>query len=380
MRSIRLSAPGLVLAAALFATGCAGHGKYTEQHISAAKEKMQAMKSATEWEMAKQAFLAGDLEKAKKGVDRSLALNPNVAKSHVLKGRILLEMGDLESAANSLMTAQTIDPTFVEAAYYLGICYERFTQKDKALEAYTKAADLDQAAPQYAIAAAEMMVDLGKVDEAQAYLETRRVTFEHNAGVRQTLGHIALIKGDNERAVTLFSEARLLAPDDQDILEDLARAQVEVSQFADAENNLAKLLGTPEFKNRRDLQMIRARCLVQVERPLEARQILIGLTTDQAGSADTEAWIELGNVAYLLKDMQRVRQASSRVVAIAPQRAEGYLLRALYQRRTGDLAGARANLDKAVTLGAGPEAQDLIAIVEQELGGTATAEVPTSGT
>lgn len=367
-----------VMAAAWLAAGCASHGKYTEQHISAAKEKMQAMKSATEWEMARQAFLAGDLEKAKKGVDRSIALNPNVAKSHVLRGRVMMEMGDLEAAANSLLTARTIDPGFVEGAYYLGICYERFTQKDKALEAYQAAAELDQAAPQYAIAAAEMMIDLDRVDEAQTYLETRRATFEHNAGVRQTLGHIALIKGDKQRAAVLFGEARLLAPDDQAILEDLARAQVDTGQFAEAENNLAKLLGAPEYKARRDLLLTRARCLVQVERPLEAREILLGLTGDQSGSADVESWIELGNVAYLLKDLQRVRQAATRAVAIAPNRPEGYVLRALYLRRTGDVAAARGNLDKAVQLGAGPEVADLIAVVDQEMS-TRQAAVPAGG-
>lgn len=378
MNKNRLMLGAAVAAATWMAAGCGSHGKYTEQHISAAKEKMQAMKSATEWEMARQAFLAGDLEKAKKGVDRSIALNPNVAKSHVLRGRVMMEMGDLESAANSLLTARTIDPAHVDGAYYLGICYERFTQKDKALEAYKQAAELDQAAPQYAIAASEMMIDLGQVDEAQTYLETRRATFEHNAGVRQTLGHIAMIKGEKQRAVTLFGEARLLAPDDQAILEDLARSQVEVELFAEAENNLAKLLSAKEYKARRDLQLTRARCLVQVDRPMEAREILLTLTGDQAGSADIESWIELGNVAYLLKDLQRVRLAASRAVAIAPQRPEGYLLRALYQRRTGDFAGARGNLDKAVQLGAGPEVAGLVAVVEQELG-SRQAVVPTGG-
>lgn len=377
MKMNRLLA-GTAVAAAVWLAGCGSHGRYTEQHISAAKEKMQAMKSATEWEMGKQAFLAGDLEKAKKAVDRSIALNPNVAKSHVLRGRVMMEMGDLEAAVNSLLTARTIDPSHVDAAYYLGICYERFTQKDKALEAYQAAAELDPAGPQYAIAASEMMIDLGKVDEAQAYLESRRATFEHNAGVRQALGHIAILKGDKQRAVVLFGEARLLAPDDQAILEDLARAQVEVGQFPEAENNLAKLLSSPDYKARRDLLLTRARCLTQVDRPMEAREILLGLTQDQSGSADVESWIELGNVAYLLKDMQRVRQAASRTVAIAPARSEGYLLRALYQKRTGDLAGARANLDKAVQLGAGPEAVQLIAVVEQELGAR-QASVPTGG-
>ena len=50
-------------------TGCGGgHGKYTQEHISLAKEKMSFLKSATEWDLARQAFLSGDLEKDRKSV------------------------------------------------------------------------------------------------------------------------------------------------------------------------------------------------------------------------------------------------------------------------------------------------------------------------
>src|SRR5262245_8626524 len=69
--------------AALAAPGC-GHGRYTREHISAAKTKMEALKSATEYKMAEQAFLSGDLPKALKHVEYSLSLNNPVAKSHVL--------------------------------------------------------------------------------------------------------------------------------------------------------------------------------------------------------------------------------------------------------------------------------------------------------
>ena len=55
---------------------------------------------------------------------------------------------------------------------------------------------------------------LFRSNEAQA-------NFPSSAGVRQTLGHIAMMKNDVKRAAELFNEARLLAPDDNGILEDL---------------------------------------------------------------------------------------------------------------------------------------------------------------
>jgi tetratricopeptide (TPR) repeat protein len=104
----------------------------------------------------------------------------------------------------------------------------------------------------------------------------------------------------------------------------------------------------PENKNRRDLKQMRARALTKVDRPLEAREILIELTGDAAGQKDVEAWIELGNVCFVLRDMNRVRQSAARIVALAPNRPDGYMLRALMQRRNGDLNAALDSAERAV--------------------------------
>jgi tetratricopeptide (TPR) repeat protein len=339
-------AAGLAL---VLLAGCnAGHGGYTSEQLSKANLKMQGIKSANEYQQAQQAYLAGDLNKANKLIDRAITLNPSVAISHVLKGRILLERSDLEGALESFQRASACDPKNVEARYYAGIVYERFQQSDKALEQYQAAAEMEPSNPQYVVAAAEMLVDLDRIDEAEQYLNSRSSAFEHNAGVRQTLGHIAMLKGDPKKAVDLFNQARLFAPDDPIILEDLIHAQIITGQFAEAEFNLSRLLKSPTNKDRRDLRHLHAACLMRLDRPLEARELLIGLTGDDAGQKDVEGWIELGNVSYTLKDQNRLRMAATRAIALAPERPEGYTLRALWQRRGGDLRGALDSLSKAI--------------------------------
>jgi len=351
----------------LASIGCGGNGKYTSAQSSAAKTKMEALKSATEYQMGQQAFLAGDLHKALKHADHSISLNGKVARSHILRGRTLMEMGNIEGSLACLRTAQTLDPACVEAAYYQGILAERIDQKQVAMDHYRAAAELDRTNPQYVIAAAEMMIELNQITEAETYIAGRGDGFDHNAGIRQTLGHIALMKNEPEQAVTFFAEARMLSPDDTHILEDLVRAQVATSRFADADYNLSHLLRAEENKGRRDLLQMRASCLVQLDRPVEARQILLELTKDQEGASDVGAWITLGHVSYVLRDMPRVRQAASRIIAIAPRRAEGYVLRALVLKRAGDLDGAEANLDTALSLEQSSETYVLLGMVQQEL-------------
>lgn len=331
--------------------GCAGsHGAYTTEGLNVARDRMAVIKSGTQWDMARQEFLTGDLNKALKSVDESIAINESVPKSHTLRGQILMELGQLEQASKALTRALAIDPSFTEAHYYLGVLYERFGELDSALDKYQAAAALAPSNAQYTLASAEVLLDMGRLAAAKTLLNQKKSDFEHNAGIRQTLAHIASMEHDAPLAAKLFGEARMLDPDDESIMEDLAVAQVEAEQYVEAEYTLRLLLKKPAQKDRRDLKQLEARCLVALDRPVEARSILLGLTSDDAGLSDVDAWVELGQVAYMLGDMQRVRIAAGRVRTLDPTRYEGPLLRALWERAKGNLEGALTSASKAQTL------------------------------
>ena len=368
-----LAIAGVVMAL----VGCAGgHGKYTSEGLNAAEQRMAVIKSGTEWDMARQQFLSGELKKALASVDRSIEINDAVAKAHSLRGRILMELGQLESSISAFQQALVIDPSYVEAHFFLGVLHERFNEYEEALASYQAAAALEPSDAQYTIAAAEMLIDLGRLDAARAFLEDRAPFFQHNAGVRQTLGHLAMMDGDPELASTLFDEARLLAPDDSSILEDLAVAQMQAENYVEAEYALRQLMKDPERAQRRDLKRLQARCFVELDRPVEARAILLGLTRDDQGLSDAEAWIDLGQVALILGDQQRVRIAAARIAAIAPNRFEGPLLAAFWRRMTGDLPNALVSATQAVTLANGQDPTPLIVrgAILQQMGRRAEAE------
>lgn len=344
MRSALVIAAVVGMSASL---GCGGKGQYTKEHTSLAKEKMNVIKSATEWEMGRQAFFAGDLDKALKKVDMSISINPGVTKTQVLRGRIMLEKGEIGHAVRSFETALAIAPDDVDANYYMGIAQERLTKLDKAFEYYDHAAEFDEYNDQYAVAAAEMLIDMDKYDQAEAYLR-QSPTFDHSAGVHQTLGHIARLRNDLPRAVTEFRSAQLLAPDDTGILEDLTRAQYDNGKFGDAAYGFATLLTRTECEDRRDLKHMYADCLVKLNRPLEARKYYQELTNDTQGASSLDAWIGLGNISYTVGDFTTVRQAATRVVALAPEQKDGYVLWALLHRHNGNIEASISSLGDAI--------------------------------
>lgn len=370
MRVIALST--LVASAALLAA-CSGQGNYTREGASLAKERMSVMKSATEWEMGRQAFLAGDLDKALRKVDASLSLNESVTKSHVLKGRIMIEMGELGQALKSLHTAEALDPKDPDAQYYLGIVFERLNRPEDAAEHFMAACELDDYNPAHAVAAAEMLVDLDRAEEAREYLVSMPMAGD-NAGIRQMLGHIALIDGRNDEAVKYFSEARLLAPDDAAIQENLIRAQMLVGQHAAAELNIAALRKNPANDDRRDLKLLHAEALLAVNRPVEARSIYQELLSDADMASDVSAWIGLGNASYMVGDQRTLRKAASRVVALDPSSHEGYAMWALCHRRDRQFEKALTSINQAIErLPEDPSFHAARAMILADLGRTAEA-------
>lgn len=348
---------------------CAGHGESTTKAAEAGNLRMAAVKSGVEYQIALEQFLSGELVKATRTCESAIGLNPMVGKSHVLRGRIMIERGELESARASLLRAEEVDPKSFEAQYYLGIVHERFSQPEEALQRYLRAVNLDPTSAQYIVAAAEMYVQLKRFDEADQLIATPSDSLANNAAIRQTAGNIALLKGEPDRAVQLFGQARLLAPDDPSVVEDLVRAQMAARKYGDAEFNISVLLREKANANRRDLRHWRAEALAAMNRMVEARSVLDELTSDEAGQSDLQAWLALGRVAAALSDQHRLRQAAQRVIVLAPARSDGYVMKAMNLRAVGELPGALSAAETAVSLdGESSTPRLLRALILRELG------------
>jgi Tfp pilus assembly protein PilF len=116
---MKTSTKALTLAAilglcTLAGCGASSHGKYTEEQRNAAKIKLDSIKSGIEYQTALGDLLAGDFPKALRSVENSLAMNEKSAKSWTLRGRIMLETGNLEGALQSFAKAEELDPTLVD--------------------------------------------------------------------------------------------------------------------------------------------------------------------------------------------------------------------------------------------------------------------------
>lgn len=366
------TASGLVLLAGGIAlAGCGTHGKYTSELMDSSRTNAARLRAATQYDLASQQFHSGELELALDSITNSIALNPEVARSFLLQGRVHLELGEPQAAlaafADGLVAGgPEPDP---DLHYYSGVAEERLGRLEDALASYRSAAASEPTSAHYHLAVAEVLIDLDRLDEAQALLEGLGEQFDAHPGFRQALGHIAMLKKDADRAVHYFSEAVVLSPDDPVLLEDLSLALVAAERYAEAEVALWRLMGADGGQGRPDLQLLRASCLLELDRPVEARAILLGMAEGDEG-VDPEVWVRLVDVALVLGDDWLLRRAADRLIATAPQRIEGYLALALWQRSQGDLEGALRSAQQAVDRAGHHESpSQLRTIIERQLGG-----------
>ncbi|MHC4651808.1 MAG: tetratricopeptide repeat protein, partial [Planctomycetota bacterium] len=181
MRST-VAAGGFLILTLVALAACEGHGKYTSEFLEGSQRDMAKLRAATQYDLAVQQFNSGDLQRSLETINGAISVEGEVGKAHLLRGRILLEMGETSDALAALARGQELDPADPDFPYYRGIAQERVGRLDEALASYRAAAAIDTGDAQYLLAAAEILIEVDRLDEARQLLEEQVGDFESNAG------------------------------------------------------------------------------------------------------------------------------------------------------------------------------------------------------
>jgi tetratricopeptide (TPR) repeat protein len=79
-------------------------------------------------------FKAGDLQKARENLDRSINMDANIPETHLYLGEVLEALGNHEEAIKEYEAALKLDPSLAEAHQYLSTSYEQMGYHDQAVE------------------------------------------------------------------------------------------------------------------------------------------------------------------------------------------------------------------------------------------------------
>ena len=347
-RSRRLSRWYFFSASMLLASTLIGCQSSHEKWVNAADQRWLSVRTVLMLDMAQQQFDTGDLEQSERTVKEAMTIDPTNAQLHVLAGRIELERGHLERSYHMFNAAIMLDGTLAEAHYYQALVFQRWQNYQAAYDSYTLAYEARPDNSAYLIARGEMLVSLGRIDEAIVLLEEKLNYFDQNASLRAAIGHMYDMNGQDDKAVSYFRQASILDPDNLKVVEELGLSQIAAEQYEQGIETLTRLLAKAEMQDRHDLKRVLASAYIEVGRLQDARDILIEVS--RKDPADVDNWIELGELAWKNRDYGGTLQAAHRVISLAPYRHEGYLLAGMVWQKRGRVEDALSNYDQAAQL------------------------------
>ncbi|MEC9158390.1 MAG: tetratricopeptide repeat protein [Planctomycetota bacterium] len=355
----------LLLACSACSTTPRGRGM---QNRIESQQRIDGHKAHLDLEQAHRAYTNGMFDKAMKLAEQARRRIPSDPRSYMLLARICLEQGRLESCDRLLGEVISLDPTIPDAHYLRGIVFQRWSRDPQALEAYLTALELDpdsRHSVHYLLAAGETLVDMQRFEEARSLLLPRIGFHENNAAMHHLLGTISVLVDDDRSAIRHLRQAHLIGGDDQIIMADLARAQLDGSHFRECLRTLEELQSSMTGAIPSWLYELRARCYLEMGSPRDARSTYVQLL--RVDPDNIQAWIDYGATAHEIGDLGRLDTCGDRLISLAPGRIEGFLFKGVAALESMDLASARAWFTRSNQLAPSGQAIPLLALAQLEM-------------
>jgi Flp pilus assembly protein TadD len=341
------------LAITLGSAGCQNNKQKNKKDATARWNKQRAIVMLS---LGTDQFKAGNMEQARQTVDGALKLDPQNASLRILSAKLCLEQGQLELAERELETARKFAPNAAEAYYLSGVVFQRWQKSQTAYEFYTAASDKAPAELAYVTARAEMLVDLGRNNEALALLQEKVNYFENSPAIRDAYGQLLVQAGRFGDAVDMFRQASLLAEDDLGLRERFGLALYYDKQYVEAAAVIGKLLENDAFKDRADLLAALGQAQLQTGKPREAKRSFDAATQKDPSSA--KIWLGLARAAMEATDFKRAELAMRKAHSLEPNASEAYLLHGYLRIKQNRLKDALVSFQKASTL----DPQDTVSV------------------
>jgi tetratricopeptide (TPR) repeat protein len=337
----------VVLLTAVVATGCASGKKTPTQKEQATKQWNQA-RARVMFGLAKDQYSTGNFEPARKTCNEALRLDSESEPLRILSAKLAVEAGNLDLADKELAEARKLNPKDAEADYLSGVVQQRWQAPEKALAFYTSASEKSTDEIAYVLARSEMLVALGRQEEALRMLEGKVVYFEHSAVIRDAVGQLLVQFARYKEAADMLREASILAGNDLGITEHLAFALLLSGQHREAIEPFQKLLRDEKYAKRGDLYLALGQCLMETGKVRDAKQKFE--TAAQLDPQSASAFLALGRAALQQNDLNRADTSLRRAVSLDPARSETRLLMGYLKLKQNKLQDALTNFQRASAL------------------------------
>ena len=324
-------------------TGC----QSTARKNANAQNRWNQVRAGVKYQLATQQYEAGLFTDVVKTLAESIAQDGRMAKSYTLLAQAHLELGDVGSATVALEAADDAGLTSADLHYLHGVTYELRHQLEDAQSAYSKARDLRPDNIDYLVAHVECLVEMDRSADAQAILEEQASLALDHPRVAALAGHVAVLRGDVDRAIHCYRMALATERQSPLIAEELGRLLVQDQRYEEALSVVRPLMEqAKELESDGALRRMVASCHLALGDPVSAKAVLVGYA--RSHPKDAAAQLLLAKSAIATSDWLTALRAVGLAEQSAPNLNEVRLVRAVTHWKRGDLSSALSDLEALI--------------------------------
>lgn len=356
-----------LLALVLVLVGCQSDGARRPTPKEAAQKRWASARASVLGSLANDQLQAGNFEKSRKTLEEAQKLDPENSQLRLLYAKLAIEQSKLDEAERELAVARKLAPANAEADYLSGVVYQRWQKPQTAYDYYSSAAAKDQKEVAYLLAQAEMLVVLGRSEEALKLLQGRLEEFSTSAALHDAIGQLLISQADYGPAIDALQQASVLAGDDEGIREHLAMAYFYARQYRESDDQITRLLKNEKNAKRAELHLTLGECQMNLGQTREARNSFD--TAARLDPSSAAAWLSLTKAALQLDDIPRAELALRKAVALSPEQVETQLMVGYLRLRQQRLSEALTAFQRASVLdGRDPVSVCMVGFVLEKMG------------
>jgi len=332
-----------------------------------------AVRSQVKLQLADKQMTGGAFADATRTLKEAIALDPAQPRAYARLAEAQMELGNLASAQETLNLARTQNLSSAELAYMQGVVDEQQEQTESAHQNYAAARKLDAKNVDYVVAEAEALVEQERPREALTLLESVRGKVDDEATIELLAGRIAVLVGDDEKALRHYRAALAHNATNNVVREELGLLLARLKRCNEALPFLNESVErNPEAFG--EVYRALAQCLLDNNDPQGVVAGLRGYLKKHP--TDGAAHLLYAQAAIATNDLLAAEVALDAASRHHTHRGTVELLRAVIDFKRGDMERAEARLASMGDLG-GDDPEILCLIGEMRLSQERTAEART---
>lgn len=332
-----------ISAVMLLACGC-GQMEQADAKAQLTK-RWQASRAQLLFTVAAEQYRVGQVANARAKATEVLALDEGHMGARLLLGKIYIADAMYPQAMEELDKVVARLPEWWEGHYVRGVALERQNKLQQALTAYRKAQALQPSGVEGATACAEVLVALGKLDEARLCVDSYAPRNASDPVLFELGGKIAVMQQDYQAAAGYYQQALELDPRNLHYKQSLATSQYMAGQHDEAIDTLKDLLAGNHCPPRAWMYAMLGECYLAKGRPADARDAFTSACDLAAGSPGP--WVGVAKAALGLGDCARAILAARQALTLDSENVEARMVLGYALLRDSQAAGALSVLKPA---------------------------------